>query len=137
MDSDFEDKCQDISKKRIERKACVTKYLPAYINTPENMMLHPNPPPVNEDATQLENPNDEQTVKEADDKQSETEKTDEKTDTKIARVTPPVKKRKCNWQKGIVNNKKKKRQKLESSLDDQVIKYGILKKYFYKFVCFL
>jgi hypothetical protein len=34
MDSDFEDKCQDISLKRQIRKASVQKYLPAYIQTP-------------------------------------------------------------------------------------------------------
>lgn len=33
MDSDFEVKCQEISKKRKDRKACVSQYLPAYINT--------------------------------------------------------------------------------------------------------
>lgn len=33
MDSDFEDKCQDISKKRRDRKVSVSHYLPAYINT--------------------------------------------------------------------------------------------------------
>lgn len=34
MDTDFEDKCQEIASKRKERKASVTKYLPAYIHTP-------------------------------------------------------------------------------------------------------
>lgn len=33
MDSDFEDRCQSIAKKRIDRKASVTQYLPAYITT--------------------------------------------------------------------------------------------------------
>lgn len=33
MDSDFEDQCQKISKRRIDRKASVSQYLPAYINT--------------------------------------------------------------------------------------------------------
>lgn len=36
MDSDFEDRCQSIAKKRIDRKASVTQYLPAYITTAGN-----------------------------------------------------------------------------------------------------
>lgn len=35
MDSDFEEKCQDISKKRKERKASVTQYLPPFLQTLE------------------------------------------------------------------------------------------------------
>lgn len=34
MDSDFEDKCQDIKKQRKQRKACTAKYLPSYMITP-------------------------------------------------------------------------------------------------------
>lgn len=34
MDTDFEDKCQEISRKRRIRKHCPTQYLPPYINTP-------------------------------------------------------------------------------------------------------
>lgn len=37
MDTDFEDKCQDISRKRRLRKHCPTQYLPPYINTPGNL----------------------------------------------------------------------------------------------------
>lgn len=35
MDSDFEEKCRDISKKRKERKASVTEYLPPFLQTPQ------------------------------------------------------------------------------------------------------
>ncbi|CAH1993589.1 unnamed protein product [Acanthoscelides obtectus] len=36
MDSDFEDKCQEIAKKRKERKYRPTEFLPPYIYTPDN-----------------------------------------------------------------------------------------------------
>nr|CAH7737226.1 unnamed protein product [Callosobruchus chinensis] len=42
MDSDFEDKCQDISKKRKERKYRPTEFLPPYIYTPENLCNNGN-----------------------------------------------------------------------------------------------
>ncbi|KAL1514100.1 hypothetical protein ABEB36_003418 [Hypothenemus hampei] len=35
MDSDFEDKCQDIKQHRKRRKACTSKYLPPYMITPD------------------------------------------------------------------------------------------------------
>ncbi|XP_031352102.1 ATPase family AAA domain-containing protein 2-like isoform X3 [Photinus pyralis] len=41
MDTDFEDKCQKISKERVSRKASVSQYLPAYIITAENKGLRP------------------------------------------------------------------------------------------------
>ncbi|CAG9766232.1 unnamed protein product [Ceutorhynchus assimilis] len=40
MDSDFEDKCKDIKKKRKDRNACVKKYLPPYIVTPDVAAKH-------------------------------------------------------------------------------------------------
>lgn len=40
MDSDFEDKCQEIAQKRRDRKESVTKYLPAYIHAPGNFIAN-------------------------------------------------------------------------------------------------
>lgn len=34
MDSDFEEKCQEISENRHKRKVCVSKYLPPFLQTP-------------------------------------------------------------------------------------------------------
>lgn len=119
MDTDFEEKCQEISKKRKERKHCPTKYLPPYINTPGTYFFFPicfsscvslfyveaslfdanKEPPTVEDlqpketAQSEEKPEEKQTIEKSDGGKS-----------------PPQRKRKrFKWQKGYLMKKKKKR----------------------------
>ncbi|KAG5890643.1 hypothetical protein JTB14_034932 [Gonioctena quinquepunctata] len=94
MDTDFEEKCQDISFKRQERKHCPTKYLPPYIYTPEGEINH---------ETKNDTSGNNQDLKFH-------QKSAEKYDTKSP------KKRKRSWQKGnLMIRKKKKRTTLDSS----------------------
>lgn len=107
MDSDFEEKCQEISKKRRERKACITKYLPPYIITPENMNLNK----VDDDKTDVNKAGatSNGTVDSSSTKTSNSQETaEEKTVVKeVVKRTSPTRKRKMSWQKGFVKKKKK------------------------------
>ncbi|XP_066152334.1 ATPase family AAA domain-containing protein 2-like isoform X2 [Euwallacea fornicatus] len=97
MDSDFEDKCQDIKKKRKQRNACTTKYLPPYMLTPENAGRNLN----------------------IDLKQDQTANGSNSRSTRHS----PVRKRKLrvNWKNGYVR-KKPKRAKLDTSLQSSMSK---------------
>lgn len=100
MDSDFEEKCQEIAKKRRDRKVSVSKYLPPYINTP------------------------------LDDCESNTNKpSEEKSGNQVNAGTSKshsYRKRKIpSWQRGYLSNKKKRKREQvigETTVtDDQVV----------------
>ncbi|KAF7283951.1 hypothetical protein GWI33_022776 [Rhynchophorus ferrugineus] len=94
MDSDFEDKCQDIKVKRKKRNACTSKYLPPYIITPD----------LDIEQDQKEEPSE-----------SVMDEDPPKINGKVMernRISPN-RKRKFNWQHGYV--KKKKKPKLDST----------------------
>ncbi|XP_057664166.1 ATPase family AAA domain-containing protein 2-like isoform X2 [Diorhabda carinulata] len=83
MDTDFEEKCIAISRKRRERKHCPTKYLPPYIYTPELL---------NETLPNGEN-------------EEENGKIEEKSDNKNANR----KRKRFRWQRGrLLKTKKRK-----------------------------
>ncbi|XP_050294665.1 ATPase family AAA domain-containing protein 2-like isoform X2 [Anthonomus grandis grandis] len=92
MDSDFEDKCKDIKQKRKKRKACVSKYLPPYIVTPDKHNLG---------------------VAQQDDEPSTSDRIQSKLNGERARISPVRKRRVPSWQRGFV--KKPKRTKLEGN----------------------
>ncbi|XP_060536537.1 ATPase family AAA domain-containing protein 2-like isoform X2 [Cylas formicarius] len=94
MDTDFEDKCQDIKQKRRVRKACVSKYLPAYIQTQDANL--------NNRDNGSEEPSE--SVSHSKDL---AQKTSER-----SRISP-IRKRKFNWQRGYL--KKRKKTKVDSS----------------------
>lgn len=83
MDTDFEEKCMAISRKRRERKHCPTKYLPPYIYTPE--LLN-------------------EALPNGEDEENNT-KTEEKSDNKHTHR----KRKRFRWQRGLgLKNKKRK-----------------------------
>jgi hypothetical protein len=102
MDSDFEDKCQDISLKRQIRKASVQKYLPAYIQTPDHFF---DGKPV--EKTQ-EEPEETNLANQETNKSSEKLKVEEKTDNGSAKVNNSSRKRKIpSWQRGYLKKRKR------------------------------
>ncbi|KAJ8925460.1 hypothetical protein NQ315_009294 [Exocentrus adspersus] len=103
MDTDFEEKCQEISKKRKERKHCPTKYLPAYINTPDGAALIDQTKPMSEVQTTPETTLNEENTEE---KQAE--------DKHDGGKSPARKRKRYKWQKGFLL-KKKKRKLLDTS----------------------
>ncbi|KAH1015165.1 hypothetical protein HUJ05_012934 [Dendroctonus ponderosae] len=94
MDSDFEDKCQDIKKQRKQRKACTAKYLPSYMITPNLQQLNLDI----EEKGSVE-------IGDVD-----SQDTPDRSRNTISRI----KKRRirCNWQNGYLK-RKSKRQKLD------------------------
>ncbi|CAH1164178.1 unnamed protein product [Phaedon cochleariae] len=91
MDTDFEDKCQDISKKRKARKHCATKYLPPYINTPEAPFNHDQSMEIPEN---LQNGDHKETIKST---------------VKSESRTPMKKRKRISWKRGELTKRKKKR----------------------------
>ncbi|CAG9853574.1 unnamed protein product [Phyllotreta striolata] len=89
MDTDFEDKCQEISHKRRQRKHCPSKYLPPYINTE---MKNSN---INKECLIVSKENDTPTVQSVQNSNSKCGKTEKR-------------KRKRIWQKGQIRKKIKK-----------------------------
>ncbi|XP_049823410.1 ATPase family AAA domain-containing protein 2 isoform X2 [Aethina tumida] len=106
MDTDFEEKCRGISKKRRERKASTQKYLPAYLNTiGVNLSETPPQPPQEE--------------------QVETKKEEEEVATATESSSPQNKmnlprKRKYSWQKGCLT--RRKRYKHNTTQEDTIEK---------------
>ncbi|XP_022910734.1 ATPase family AAA domain-containing protein 2-like isoform X2 [Onthophagus taurus] len=104
MDSDFEDKCQDISKKRVERKASTTQYLPPFLQTqPEEIILINGKPPND----QIQKP----TLSNG---------------TSTTRTSPNRKRKLPSWQRGLLTSRKKKRREknpenegAEENIDDK------------------
>lgn len=102
MDSDFEEKCQSIAKRRKDRKVSVTKYLPPYINTPDapNML----------DTTS---------------KQSDSGNVINTSTSTVSKVSPCRKRKISNWQRGFLSSRKKRKRErpvlCETIAGDQVI----------------
>ncbi|RZB40407.1 Bromodomain and/or AAA domain containing protein, partial [Asbolus verrucosus] len=104
MDSDFEDKCQDIALKRQTRKASIQKYLPAYIQTPDNINLNTKQEEPAEKATGDAEANSTMT----DAKTSDKPKSDEKNDSSTtSRVSSSRKRKIPSWQRGYLKKRKK------------------------------
>ncbi|KAF5307164.1 hypothetical protein FQR65_LT00680 [Abscondita terminalis] len=119
MDSDFEEKCQLIAKERMDRKASVSQYLPAYITTAENKGLNPL------DALELkeevlEECKSELVVGDINEASAVEEQNSNRKSLPLLSTT--VRKRKFNWQRGYLKKKKKREKTLSatnSSLEDQ------------------
>ncbi|KAF5301316.1 hypothetical protein FQA39_LY10714 [Lamprigera yunnana] len=113
MDSDFEDKCQKIAKHRVDRKACVSQYLPAYITTAENKGLT-----VTEEK-EVKEENVENPVSET--CQNSTNIEEQPTRKSYPLLSISVRKRKYSWQHGYLKKKKKRDKSLSanSSFEDQ------------------
>ncbi|XP_063905378.1 ATPase family AAA domain-containing protein 2-like [Zophobas morio] len=100
MDSDFEDKCQDISCKRQVRKASVQKYLPAYIQTPETLNL------AQETAEAAEKPAE--AVEETPVVNDESKpKAEDKSESTPVRVNSSRKRKLPSWQRGHLKKRKR------------------------------
>ncbi|XP_064211854.1 ATPase family AAA domain-containing protein 2 isoform X3 [Tribolium castaneum] len=107
MDSDFEDKCQDIALKRQVRKASVQKYLPAYIQTPEDFNLvakSEEPADKNTEETEQTNPSQEVKVPE---KPKTEEKLNESTSSTTKLNTSKKRRSQNSWQRGYVKKRKR------------------------------
>ncbi|XP_072379827.1 ATPase family AAA domain-containing protein 2-like isoform X1 [Diabrotica undecimpunctata] len=96
MDTDFEDRCQEISQKRRKRKHCPLKYLPPYIYTPELM---------DEDVQNDPEGNAQPDLKD-----------DGKVDSKSNR-----KRKKSRWQRGELGKNKKRRTLDNSQNEDKAV----------------
>ncbi|CAG9830242.1 unnamed protein product [Diabrotica balteata] len=96
MDTDFEDRCQEISQKRRQRKHCPLKYLPPYIYTPELM--------------------DEDVQNDPEGNAQPDLKGDGKVDSKSNR-----KRKKCRWQRGELGKNKKRRTLDNSQNGDKAV----------------
>lgn len=108
MDSDFEDKCQAIAKKRRDRKVSISKYLPPYIHTP-----------------------DEPDIGEAIKQQSDSGKSANQLGAAAASKVSPCRKRKVpSWQRGFLGSRKKRKRDRpvlsETPAEDQV-GFGLLR----------
>lgn len=95
MDSDFEEQCRGISKKRRERKAPTNQFLPEFIHTPDQTIGF-------EDEKDELNENQEQEEHKIGDGDDEIQKNDGQ--SKIS----PHRKRKSMWSRGLVGRKRKK-----------------------------
>lgn len=100
MDSDFEDRCRDIVAKRQARKCVTSAYLPAYIQTTENLNV-----------IRLETTVEDTTLNDTrDDSKLEVDSNAANTtaniDSPVARVSG-VKRRRRPWQRGCVGRRKK------------------------------
>ncbi|XP_023313118.1 ATPase family AAA domain-containing protein 2 isoform X1 [Anoplophora glabripennis] len=102
MDTDFEEKCQEISKKRKERKHCRTKYLPPYINTPEMKLL---------DAALIDGADKPPSSVETLETVPKEDKPEEKqmVDKHDGGKSPQRKRKRFSWQKGYLMKKRKRR----------------------------
>lgn len=122
MDTDFEDKCQEIASKRRERKASVTKYLPAYIHTPGNYYhltyvslnaTFTNCNALGDDASGLGKENETEENMEVEKATTKEEipadNTSNNNNTSCNRISPTRKRKLTNWQRGYVNKKKRKK----------------------------
>lgn len=99
MDSDFEDKCQDIKVRRKQRNACVSKYLPAYIITPDGMNLEVD----------------------AENRPNVVDTGRPKVNGKVMernRISP-MRKRKFSWQHGYLKKKKKPKLDISQSISNK------------------
>lgn len=107
MDSDFEDKCQEIAKQRKQRKVNVSEYLPAYINTPTTI----NKPELNADLH--DNTSSNSNTSNNNNNNSNGGKTPNSSQQSI------IKKRKCLWsnKSSLVKKKKKKADSSEEEED--------------------
>lgn len=120
MDSDFEDKCQSIAKRRKDRNVSVSKYLPPYINTPDapNIMM------MGGDAAAAP----------ASSKQSDSGKSGNVTNNVAVtstKVSPCRKRKISSWQRGFLSNRKKRKRERpvlsEAVEEDQVSCVCVLK----------
>ncbi|GJQ79234.1 hypothetical protein Trydic_g5478 [Trypoxylus dichotomus] len=108
MDSDFEDKCQDISKKRRERKASVTQYLPPFLQTMEYTGIDAK----KDLLTEIDDSNSKEAV--------ETVQSSSNGTGTSNRASPCRKRKVSSWQRGFLNNKKKRRKEtLNTTLPNQ------------------
>lgn len=102
MDSDFEEKCQAIAKKRKDRKVSVTKYLPQYIHTP-----------------------DEPNAGEVLNKQSDSGKSGNQINVGATKISPCRKRKISSWQRGFLSSRKRRKRDRpvlsETAAEDQVV----------------
>ncbi|KRT86288.1 hypothetical protein AMK59_2173 [Oryctes borbonicus] len=105
MDSDFEDKCQDISKKRKERKASVTQYLPPFLQTMEYAGMDMK----KDILAEIDDSNSKEAV------QSSSNGT-----TTSNRASPCRKRKVSSWQRGFLNKKKRRKETLNVISPNQV-----------------
>ncbi|XP_044264400.1 ATPase family AAA domain-containing protein 2-like isoform X2 [Tribolium madens] len=107
MDSDFEDKCQDIALKRQVRKASVQKYLPAYIQTPDdlNLVAKAEEPAEKKTEEAEENNPPSQDVKVSE--KPKTEEKNESTSSTIKLSTTKKRRSQNTWQRGYVKKRKR------------------------------
>lgn len=104
MDSDFEEKCQKISKMRKDRKVSVSKYLPPYINTPD-MVGH-----LTNNQQQQQQPQEDNGKIDGNLLDGATATSGGNTVTPSSSKISPCRKRKISsWQRGFLNSKKKRR----------------------------
>lgn len=108
MDSDFEEKCQEISKQRKIRKVNVSEYLPAYINTQATI----DKPEFNPDLQVEEESNQNGQVEVESNESSKT------VNGLNSSRGSPNKKRKLSWQKGNLQKKKKKKTSSNETLEE-------------------
>lgn len=104
MDSDFEEKCQDIAKKRKERKASITQYLPPYIQTMQTIDM----PQLTQELHSAEEAHEEQESAKGNEVSQE---------VSIQKVSPNKKRKIPAWQKGYIG--RKKRRKTGHTVDEQ------------------
>lgn len=113
MDSDFEDQCRTIARKRRERKASTSQFLPDFIHTPDQ-----------KDTYDRENA-DSQT----EEKQGECidEELSQKTEVTSARVSPHRRRKVPLWARGFLGPRKRKRSSRnvlsESQQQDEVFSF--------------
>lgn len=98
MDSDFEEKCRSIARKRKERKASTSQYLPEFIHTPDQSHL-------------MEYIKDEslETTEGAGEVMDCEDNSEQKPETTLSRISPHRKRKVPAWARGYLGNKRRKK----------------------------